>query len=139
MGLSAEDIKLLSRELQDGAAAYARENSVCVFNLVGQCQEFLLERNDVAEAAHSAAQQQLQDAAGAETSATAAGTDDAAQSLWHEMQLRMQQQAAEREVEFSVGPGLSSNLLGEDLWMFDGGLFAEEGEPYMLSARAVAW
>jgi hypothetical protein len=45
------------------------------------------------------------------------------------MQQRQQAEAAALESEVSLGPGLQApgGVLGEDLWMFDGGLFAEEG------------
>jgi hypothetical protein len=132
-GLPPADAKQLAGQLEEAAAGFAKQKTVCVFNLVDLCQDFLREHNEAAQQAAAAAalaeQQQLEAAA----AAAAAGEGGAgAQSLWHEMQQRMQQQAAEREAEVSVGPGsaggLSSNVLGEDLWMFDGGLFAEEGE-----------
>lgn len=46
------------------------------------------------------------------------------------MQQRQQAEAAALEAEVSVGPGLQGpgGILGDDLWMFDGGLFAEEGQ-----------
>lgn len=136
-GLSADDTKQLAHQLNEAAAGFAKQAAVCVFNLVDECQEFLREHNEEAQRAAAAAalaeQQQLEAAAAAAAGEGAAG----AQSLWHEMQQRMQQQAAAREAELSIGPGAAgsspgSNLLGEDLWMFDGGLFAEEGEPHVL-------
>jgi hypothetical protein len=131
-GLSLADVKQLAGQLEEAAADFAKQNTVCVFNLVDLCQDFLRDHNEAAQQAAAAAaleeQQQLEAAAAA--AAAGEGAADA-QSLWHEMQQRMQQQAAEREAEVSVGAGgagaLSSNVLGEDLWMFDGGLFAEEG------------
>jgi hypothetical protein len=130
-GLPPADAKQLAGQLEEAAAGFAKQKTVCVFNLVDLCQDFLREHNEAAQQAAAAAaveeQQQLEAAAAAAAGEGGAG----AQSLWHEMQQRMQQQAAEREAEVSVGPGgaagLSSNVLGEDLWMFDGGLFAEEG------------
>jgi hypothetical protein len=135
-GLAPADVKQLAGQLEEAAADFAKQSTVCVFNLVDLCQDFLRDHNEAAQQAAAAAaleeQQQLEAAAAA---AAAAGEGGAgAQSLWHEMQQRMQQQAAEREAEVLVGPGgagaLSSNVLGADLWMFDGGLFAEEGEAW---------
>jgi hypothetical protein len=84
-------------------------------------QEFLREHN--ADAA--AAQQAAAAAADACGDGSAAG---AAPSLWHQMQQRLQAEAAAVEAaERSIGPGLAQG--GPDVFMFDGGLFAEEGEP----------
>lgn len=131
VGLREDATRLLAQQLQQAAAEFAKESAICVFNLVGLCQEFLLERNDAAReaAAVMAAKQLESEGAAAEDAAQAAA--NGAQSLWHEMQQRMQQQAANMEAELSTGPGISSlsgNVLGKDLWMFDGGLFADEGE-----------
>lgn len=88
-------------------------------------QEFLRAHNAAAAEA-----QALAAAAAADADAEAAA---AASSLWHEMQQRQQAEAAARESEVSVGPGLQGpgGILGDDLWMFDGGLFAEEGEAFL--------
>lgn len=137
-------MKQLAGQLEEAAAAFAQQSTVCVFNLVDLCQDFLREHNEAAQQAAAAAALQEQQQLEAAAAAAAAGKDGAgAQSLWHEMQQRMQQQAAEREAEVSVGGpggGLSSNVLGEDLWMFDGGLFAEEGEQLgKVPAQQGAW
>jgi hypothetical protein len=38
MGLSADDVRQLSQQLSDTAALLAQQESVCVFNLVDECQ-----------------------------------------------------------------------------------------------------
>lgn len=145
VGLSTDDSKLLEQQLQDAAGAFALESSVCVFNLVGMCQEFLLEHNDAAKKtavdldAKLQQEQQEQQAAAEAAAGKGCGCSEAeAQSLWHEMQQRMLQQAAQGDAELSTGAGigtLSSNVLGEDLWMFNAGLFSDEGEqPFSCSS-----
>lgn len=92
-------------------------------------QEFLSQHNDAAGDA-------LASTAAAAASAAAAAAGEGGQrggeplSLWHEMQKRQQAEEAALESELSAGPGLQGpgGIFGEDLWMFDGGLFAEEGE-----------
>lgn len=106
----------------------------CCRSSVWSPQEFLREHN--AAAAETQASAAAAAASAAAEAAAAAGTGVAGGqraeplSLWHEMQQRQQAEAAARESEVSVGPGLQGpgGMLGEDLWMFDGGLFAEEGE-----------
>jgi hypothetical protein len=51
-GLLPEDVRALSASVADSAAAYAKQEAICVFNLVDECQEFLRSRN--AEAAQRA-------------------------------------------------------------------------------------
>jgi hypothetical protein len=90
-------------------------------------QEFLRAHNTAAAEARASA---AAAAARAEAEAAAAAAGGVGPlSLWHEMQQRQQAEAAALESEASVGPGLQGpgGMLGDDLWMFDGGLFAEEG------------
>lgn len=44
-GLLPEDLEALSAALADSAASYARQDAVCVFNLVDDCQECLRAHN----------------------------------------------------------------------------------------------
>lgn len=88
-------------------------------------QEFLRAHNEAAADARAKA---LGHSTGdSDTDAAAQGPEPL--SLWHEMQQRQQAEAAAREAELSVGPGLQGpgGMLGDNLWMFDGGLFADEG------------
>lgn len=106
-------------------------------------QEFLREHNEEAQAAQAAAAAAEAAAAagdGADGAGGAGGGQSEPLSLWHEMQRRQQadEAAALMESEVSVGGvGLQGpgGVLGEDLWMFDGGLFAEEGERGMPGDR----
>ncbi|KAF8070961.1 GCN2 [Scenedesmus sp. PABB004] len=129
VGLGDDDAAALAQQLDAAAAAFAKDEAVCVFNLVDCCQEFLRDHNAAAQEAAEAEARELE-AAAAGDGLGGAGAGERL-SLWHEMQARMQRQAAERDAELSLGgpgPG-GTNPLGGDLWMFDGGLFAEEGEP----------
>jgi hypothetical protein len=47
-GLLPEDVTALLASITDSAAAYARQEAICVFNLVDECQEFLRARNAAA-------------------------------------------------------------------------------------------
>lgn len=88
-------------------------------------QEFLREHNAAAAAAAQAA---AASASGDGADGQPPGKEP--QSLWHEMQQRLQAEAAAVEAsEASAGPVLQGpgGVLGPDLYMFDGGLFAEEG------------
>ena len=95
-------------------------------------QEYLREHNAAAAQASTAAAEAVSAAAEAAAAGGVQGDGQRSEplSLWHEMQRRQQAEAAALEAEVSVGPGLQGpgGMLGEDLWMFDGGLFAEEGE-----------
>lgn len=133
-GLSTDDVATLTARLNSTAATLAKQDAVCVFNLVDECQEFLQARNAAAAEAAAAAAEADELQAAAEGFA-AHGSAVAGGSLWHEMQQRLQAEAAaatEAAKELSMGSVaaavLGSNVLGSnDLWMFDGGLFAEEG------------
>ena len=46
VGLATADARALSKALHASAEAHAREDAVCVFDLVDTCQEFLRERNE---------------------------------------------------------------------------------------------
>jgi hypothetical protein len=91
-------------------------------------QEFLTQHNDAAGDAHAST---AAAAAASEAAAAAAENVQLSEplSLWHEMQKRQQAEEAALESELSTGPGLQGpgGIFGEDLWMFDGGLFADEG------------
>lgn len=92
-------------------------------------QEFLRAHNAAAAEAQASAAAAAATAEAEAAAAAAGATANGPLSLWHEMQQRQQAEAAARESEVSVGPGLQGpgGMLGDDLWMFDGGLFAEEG------------
>lgn len=82
---------------------------ICVFNLVDQCQEYLREQNDV-------------------IAAQSPSEPSTNQSLWHTMQ--------QRDVGKEGGGGEPS--YGLELFEFDGGLFAEEGDPSFSDMPALA-
>jgi hypothetical protein len=97
-------------------------------------QEYLREHNAAAAEAQASAAAAAAAAANADVGAggmtgEAGGKGSEPLSLWHEMQQRQQAEAAALGSEVSLGPGLQvpGGVLGDDLWMFDGGLFAEEG------------
>ncbi|KIZ01806.1 putative serine/threonine-protein kinase GCN2 [Monoraphidium neglectum] len=128
-GLLPEDVRALSASVADSAAAYAKQEAICVFNLVDECQEFLRSRN--AEAARRAEEERA--AADAEREGEASSSGAPQQSLWHAMQQR--QQAARDAAAQQRGDDLEASFSGvggggdEELFGFDGGgLFAEEGE-----------
>lgn len=125
VGLLPADVRRLAHAVNESAFRYAKTHSVCVFNLVDECQNVLREENAAAE--------QRAAAVAAEQSVEAADSAPVAQSLWHAMQQRLQDQVQEPQDQLSAsqpaaaaGGGLAS-LLGDESWMFDGGLFADEG------------
>ncbi len=133
-GLLLDEARRLTQQLSESAAQHAKQEAVCVFDLVDECQDFLREHNDLAEERAAAARLSHMeggstgdDVADGDGSGDSSGT--APQSLWHAMQERLA--AAEAQAEEAQG-GALVGLLGDDAWAFDGGLFADEGGWHVL-------
>lgn len=76
-GLLPDDVTALAASINDSAAAFAKQEAICVFNLVDECQEFLRSRNAEAarraEEAEAAATAEREGEVGAPTRRAGAG------------------------------------------------------------------